>query len=169
MKTQGGWSYGSSSAAKLIDSFVQKGFTDRQAKLKAVWTNPTIASICSQMPNLTILMSNVAAAMDKTNLSAEDLHLLDQYAEETASEYCAGCSNICETALNGAVPVADVMRHLMYYESYGDRDRARSLYAQLSSGVHARIGSLDYSLAEKRCPQGMAIGKLMRKAEQLLV
>ena len=169
MKTQGGWSYGSSSAAKLVDSFVQKGFTDKQAKLKAVWTNPTIASICSQMPNLTILMANVAAAIDKTNLSAGDLHLLEQYAKETASEYCAGCSNICESALSGAVPVADVMRHLMYYESYGDRDRARSLYAQLSSEVRARIGSLDYSLAEKSCPQRMAIGKLMRKAEQLLV
>jgi hypothetical protein len=169
MKTQGGWSFGSSSAAKLVDTFIEKGFTDAQAKLKAVWTSPNIASICSQMPNITILMSNVAAAMDKTSLSAEDMRLLDQYAKETAANYCAGCSNICEKALGGAVPVAAVMRYLMYYESYGDRYRARSLYAQLSSQVRARIGSLDYSVAEKRCPQRMAIGRLMRKAEQLLV
>jgi predicted aldo/keto reductase-like oxidoreductase len=169
MKTQGGWSFGSSSAAKLVDTFIEKGFTDNQAKLKAVWTNPNIASICSQMPNITILMSNVAAAIDKTNLSAGDLRLLDQYARETASNYCAGCSNICETVLGGAVPVATVMRYLMYYESYGDRHRARSLYRQLSSEVRARIGSFDYSPAERRCPQGMAIGRLMKRAEQLLV
>jgi len=169
MKTQGGWSFGSSSAAKLVDTFIEKGFSDNQAKLKAVWTNPNIASICSQMPNITILMSNVAAAMDKTSLSAGDLRLLDQYAKETASNYCAGCSNICETALGGALPVATVMRYLMYYESYGDRHRARSLYGQLSSEIRARIGSLDYSLAEKRCPQGISIGRLMKKAEQLLV
>jgi len=169
MKTQGGWSFGSSSATKLVDTFIERGFTDNQAKLKAVWTNPDIASICSQMPNITILMSNVAAAMDKTRLSAGDLRLLDQYAKETASNYCAGCSNICETALGGALPVATVMRYLMYYESYGDRHRARSLYGQLSAEIRARIGSLDYSLAERRCPQGMAIGRLMKRAEQLLV
>jgi predicted aldo/keto reductase-like oxidoreductase len=169
MKTQGGWSFGSSSAAKLVDTFIEKGFTDNQAKLKAVWTNPNIASICSQMPNITILMSNVAAAIDKTSLSAGDLRLLDQYAKETASNYCAGCSNICETALGGSLPVATVMRYLMYYESYGDRHRARSLYGQLSSEIRARILSLDYSLAERRCPQGMAIGRLMKRAEQLLV
>jgi predicted aldo/keto reductase-like oxidoreductase len=169
MKTQGGWSFGSSSSAKLMDTFIEKGFTDNQAKLKAVWTDPNIASICSQMPNITILMSNVAAAMDKTNLSSGDLRLLNQYAKETASDYCAGCSNICEAALDGAVPVAKVMRYLMYYESYGDRYRARSLYGQLSSDVRARIGSFDCSSAEKQCPQGMAIGRLMKRAEQLLV
>ena len=169
MKTQGGWSFLSSSSAKVMDTFIEKGFTDNQAKLKAVWTNPHMAAICSQMPNITILMSNVAAAMDKTSLSAGDLRLLDQYAKETASNYCLGCSNICETAMGGAVPVATVMRYLMYYESYGDSRRARSLYGQLSSEVRARIGSFDYSLAEKRCPQGMAIGRLMKRAEQLLV
>lgn len=168
MKTQGGWSYGSSSAAKLVDSFIEKGFTDNQAKLKAVWTNPEIASICSQMPNLTILMSNVAAAMDKTSLSAGDLHLLDQYARETASYYCAGCSDMCETVLTEVVPVADVMRYLMYYESYGDRERARSLYRKLSPATRKRLGNIDYSLAENRCPQGIPIARVMKKAQRVL-
>jgi predicted aldo/keto reductase-like oxidoreductase len=169
MKTQGGWSFGSSSAAKMVDTFISKGFTDKQAKLKAVWTNPNISSLCSQMPNMTILMANVAAAVDKTSLSAGDLRRLDQYANETASNYCAGCSNVCETALGGAVPVAAVMRYLMYYESYGDRHRARSLYGKLPWEVRSLIGSFDYSPAERRCPQGMAIGQLMRRAGRLLI
>ena len=168
MKTQGGWSFGSASAAKLVDTFVEKGFTDNQAKLKAVWTNPEIASICSQMPNLTILMSNIAAAMDKTSLSAGDLHLLDQYARETASYYCAGCRDMCETVLTEAVPVADVMRYLMYYESYGERERARTLYGKLSPVTRERIGTIDYSLAENRCPQGIPIARAMRKAQKVL-
>jgi len=66
------------------------------------------------------------------------------------------------------VPVATVMRYLMYYESYGDLHRARSLYGSLSAEVRAQIGSLDYSGAEQRCPQGMAIGRLMRRAGELL-
>jgi predicted aldo/keto reductase-like oxidoreductase len=168
MKTQGGWSSGSSSAAKLVDSFIQKGFTDKQARLKAVWENPNIASICSQMPNLTILMSNVAAAMDRASLSARDLHLLDQYARETASNYCAGCSTICQTALAEDIPVADVMRYLMYYESYGDYERARSLYGKLSPATRKRLGKIDYSLAENRCPQGISIARAMRKAQRVL-
>lgn len=170
MKTQGGWSFSSSSETepKLVERFVERGFTDKQAKLKAVWGNPNIASICSQMPNLTILMSNVAAAMDRTSLSAGELRLLDQYARETASHYCAGCSTICETALPEAVPVADVMRYLMYYESYGDYERAKSLYGRLSPVTRKRLGNIDYSLAENRCPQGISIARAMRKAQKVL-
>jgi hypothetical protein len=168
MKTQGGWSFTSASGAKLLDSFVEKGFTDYQAKLKAVWTNPNIASICSQMPNLTILMANAAAAMDKTSLSAGDLHLLNRYAQETASKYCAGCSNLCEAALAETVPVAEVMRYMMYYESYGECNRARFLFSQLSPPVRERIDRVDYTAAEKRCPQGIDIGKKMKEATRVL-
>jgi hypothetical protein len=120
------------------------------------------------MPNLTILMSNVAAAMDRASLSARDLHLLDQYARETASNYCAGCSTICQTALAEDIPVADVMRYLMYYESYGDYERARSLYGKLSPATRKRLGKIDYSLAENRCPQGIPIARAMRKAQRVL-
>ena len=52
-------------ALKLTENFLNKGFTTEQAKLKAVWENPNIASICSAMPNMTILQANVAAALDK--------------------------------------------------------------------------------------------------------
>ena len=40
---------------KVAERFLKKGFTDKQAKLKVVWENPEIASLCSQMPNLTML------------------------------------------------------------------------------------------------------------------
>ncbi len=74
MKTQGGGSIKTDTDTELemAGQFLQKGFTDAQAKLMAVWQNPNIASICSQMPNMTILMSNVAAAVGKTQLSSND-------------------------------------------------------------------------------------------------
>ena len=114
-------------------------------------------------------MSNVAAALDKTSLSTADLRLLGEYARETASSYCAGCSHICETALAEAVPVADVMRYLMYYESYDESDRARSLYAGLPAETRGLIPQLEYSVAENICPQKLPIARLMRKADRLLV
>lgn len=170
MKTQGGGSVSTESETelKMAGRFLELGFTDKQARLKAVWENPHIASICSQMPNMTILMANIAAALDRTKLSAEDLGLMEQYAHETASSYCAGCTEICERAVDGEAPIGDVMRYMMYYCSYGDRDRARSLFAELQPETRKHLVSLDYSEAEKRCPQKLKIGQLMGEAATLL-
>ena len=56
------------------------------------------------------------------------------------------------------------MRYLMYYNSYGDRDRARGLFAQIPGNVRNRLLSLDYRLAEARCPQRLPIGRLVAEA-----
>ncbi|MEN8753198.1 MAG: aldo/keto reductase [Desulfobacterales bacterium] len=71
MKTQGGGPVKSESETeiKMAGRFMQKGFTDNQAKLMAVWEDRRIASICSQMPNLTIMAANAAAAADQNRLS----------------------------------------------------------------------------------------------------
>jgi len=153
---------------KLAGRFLEKGFTQGQAKLKAVWENPQIASICSEIPNLTLLMSNAAAAMNTTTLSAVDMRLLNQYADETCSDYCAGCTHICESTLADSIPIGDIMRYLMYSRSYGDHERAVAAYRRLPEGIRQKLGTTDYSTAEKRCPQKMAISTLMREAVRKL-
>ena len=120
------------------------------------------------MPNLSLLSSNVAAAIDKTRLSGTDRRLLDQYALETRSDYCAGCTSICESVLSENIPVGDVMRFLMYSRSYGDPLRARHEYGQLPEKVRRRLAHVDYSAAEKTCPHRIAIGRLMRTADREL-
>jgi len=149
---------------KLAGKFMKKGFTDAQAKLKAVWEQPNIASICTEMPNMTLLMSNVAAAMDKTKLSTRDMDLLKQYAGETHSDYCTGCVDICESNVGGEIPIGDVMRYLMYARSYGDRHRARANFQKIPLRVRQQMESVDYGPAEKKCPRNMTIGRLMREA-----
>ncbi len=170
MKTQGGGSVSSENETELelAGRFLEKGFTDKQAKLKAVWENPHIASICSQMPNLTILMANTAAALDKTRLAADDLNLLERYARETAADYCAGCADNCEKVFAGIVPIRDVMRYLMYARSYGDPDYARTQFRRIDPDVRARLTRLDFTAAEQNCPQKMAIGRLMKEAAREL-
>jgi predicted aldo/keto reductase-like oxidoreductase len=174
MKTQAGFSWGpigkeSGAALRLTKQFLGEGFSKQQAKLKAVWENPNIASICSEMPNIKILMSNVTAGLDKVKLSGRDMELLEHYARETSAGYCAGCTQICESSYGGEVPIGDIMRYLMYYHSYGDCDRARVLFAKLRVDTRNRISALDYSRAERRCPQGIRIGKLMKEAAEILV
>ena len=170
MKTQGGGPIKTDSEAELqmAGRFLERGFTDKQAKIKAILENPNIASICSQMPSLTILSSNVAAARDLTSLAAEDFDLLNRFAAETQNGYCAGCGRICSEAAGGVVPISDVMRCLMYYRDYGERELARQVFADLSEESRSRLTETDYSLAEKRCPQGLAIAALMREAHELL-
>ena len=74
MKTQGGGPVKRDTETELqmAGRFMVKGFTDHQAKLMAVLEDKRIASICSQMPNLTILGANAAAAGKHTGLSAAD-------------------------------------------------------------------------------------------------
>ena len=172
MKTQGGgpgMPKGESPGEfKMGERFLAKGYTDKQAKLKVVWENPHIASLCSQMPNLTILAANVAAARNQTKLAREDFEAIFQYAHETRDGYCAGCGHICQAAVEGKVPINEVMRSLMYYREYGEPEIARETFAGLPDAVRQQLTRLDYSRAEKACPQGLAIAELMRQAEEIL-
>jgi hypothetical protein len=170
MKTQGGGPVKTDSEAelKMAGRFLEKGFTDKQAKLKAVWENPQIASLCSQMPNLTILSANVAAARDQTKLAWEEFDSLRQFAQETACDYCAGCAHICQAALGGAVPVNEVLRCLMYHREYGEPEIARETFAGLPEEVRQRLTEVDYSPAERVCPHHLGIARLMRQAQEIL-
>ncbi|MFO8085626.1 MAG: aldo/keto reductase, partial [Desulfobacterales bacterium] len=166
MKTQGGGPVktDSESELKIAGHFVQKGFTTEQAKLMAVWENPDIANICSQMPSMNLLAANAAAAMKWKTLTTSDFRLFRDLDKETASDYCAGCSQLCESALNNSIPVCDVMRYLMYARNYGDKELAAGLFQEISPGIRDQISKANYSEAEKRCPRHLAIGRLMKEA-----
>ncbi len=170
MKTQGGGQVNTDSDTELelAGRFLQKGYTDAQAKLKAVWSNPNIASICSEMPNMTILKANVAAALDKTALSVRETGLLQRYARETRSDYCTGCTNICQSAVGGNIPIGDVMRYLMYCRSYANPHRACTRFRRIAPDIRFEMANTDFSAAERQCPRGMPIGRLIREALEKL-
>ena len=151
-------------ALELNQRFIDKGFTTELAKLKSVWENPAIASICSHMANLTLLQANVAAALNKTALSFNDKQLMARYARETSCGYCTGCAERCEEAISRAVPISDIMRYLMYYDNYGDQQQAIELFNDLPFETRKRIMQVNYSKAEKCCPQKMPIAQLMSSA-----
>jgi predicted aldo/keto reductase-like oxidoreductase len=170
MKTQGGGPvvFEGEGDAAVAERFLKQGYTPEQVRIKAVWNEPAIASVCSQMPNLTLLMANAAAALDKTKLSQADLQALGQFAQASADCYCAGCTGNCEDAFSANVPVGDVMRAMMYWKSYGDLERARDLYASLEPESFEALNRRELALAESRCPQGLAIGQVLAQAQRHL-
>jgi predicted aldo/keto reductase-like oxidoreductase len=170
MKTQGGGPVKSDSESEveMAGRFMQKGFTDHQARLLAVWEDKRIASICSQMPNLTIMATNAAAAVDQPRLSRSDRAVLAQYDRETYSDYCAGCGRLCSEVLGQKVPINDVMRCLMYVHSYQDLMLARSTFETLPAQTRRLLARLDFSEAERACPRNLPIGRMMQEATILL-
>jgi predicted aldo/keto reductase-like oxidoreductase len=165
MKTQGRrQKTDNKQAEKLAKHFLERGFTEGQAKIKVVLEDKRFSSACVGMENIATVDSNVAAVLDKTRLTQTDRAVFRQYARATCDGYCAGCAHICDPALADAPYVSDIMRYLMYYNSYDDKDRARELFAQIPCEVRGKLLGTDYSVAEARCPQHLPIGKLVAEA-----
>jgi predicted aldo/keto reductase-like oxidoreductase len=152
---------------KVTNSFMEKGYTLEQAKLKALWKDERIASCCVAMYNLTVLKDNVAAATDGRQLSGREIEILRRYAENTRSQYCQGCMK-CASVMGADSRIHDVLRYMMYYNSYGDRDRAREEFRMLPEYVTNGLASRDYSPAERVCPNRIEIGRAMREAARIL-
>jgi predicted aldo/keto reductase-like oxidoreductase len=102
--------------------------------------------------------------LDKTKLTQADTDVLRKYAAESCSGYCAGCAYICDAALPDMPYTSDIMRYLMYYNSYGEREEARRLFAQIPGDVRSKLLNTDYSIAEAHCPQHLPIGKFIAEA-----
>src|SRR4030067_326577 len=101
---------GEENERELIQHFLAKGFTSGQAKIKYVLDDKRIASVCVGMKSVSLLSSNVAAVLDKTELTEADKKVFSQYAKQTCGGYCSGCG-LCNGVADG---LSDVMRFLMY-------------------------------------------------------
>jgi predicted aldo/keto reductase-like oxidoreductase len=154
-------------ARQLVEHFQQRGFSKEQAMVKAILQDERFTTVCLGMTNVAELRAGVAAAQGPAVLSDADMKALRQYADATSTGYCAGCAHICNSALPQALRpgrIADIMRYLMYYNSYGRHDTARDLFAQIPCRVRSRLLDIDYSVAEARCPQHLPIAKLVAEA-----
>jgi len=168
MKTQKSVNVETDEDKKMIEHFSAKGFTEGQAKIKAVFEDERIPAITVGMNSVAQITENVGAVLDKTKLTLEDKMVLEQYAKDTCSGYCAGCSNICNAAIPQAPYISNVMRSLMYNNSYGDKQLARQAFEEIPADVRSQLLNIDYSAAEARCPQRMPIARLVQQAVEKL-
>ncbi len=152
----------------MVKHFTERGFTPEQARLKIVWEDEHIASICSAMYTISVLQANVAAALDKTQLSWVDKAVLFAEAEQSKCEYCAGCTRFCEAAVHHAVPIGDIMRALMYRNSYGDESLARETLSSSVSLAWWKINPAILKVAEQACPNRLPIASLVQEAATLI-
>lgn len=134
-----------------------------QAKLKAIWQNPHLTSVCSLMSTAAIMQSNAEAARDERPLHAEIVDMLEAHANDTGRYFCSRCG-LCDAANPDGIPIFGMMEMLMYLRSYGMKDLAAGMFARISPEIRSKIATSDYSMAEEVCPQRMPIAELMREA-----
>ncbi len=149
---------------KIFEHFIKKGFTAEQAKIKYVLDDECVSTACVGMEVVPVVEANAAAVSDRAKLSRVDKEMLERFASATCDGYCAGCTEICEAALPGMPYTGKIMQFLMYCNSYGQKDRARQLFAQIPAAARDRLLKVNYRAAEARCPQRMPIAKLMAEA-----
>ena len=167
MKTQG-VKIETSEDKELTEHFLSRGFTEGQAKIKMVLEDKRIASACVGRGNLSHLIQNIAAVLDKTKLAKEDFDFFEQYAQKTCDGYCTACGHICDSVLTDSPYTSEILRYMMYYNSYGEPDYARELFAKIPADVRNNLLNIDYNQAEKRCPQNLPIAKIIAEAVEKL-
>jgi len=164
MKTQGG----AVSFTDRVNPFTQAGLSQEQAVLRAVYEDERITTIVSAMRNVEQVEQNSTAAK-QPELTAMERRALEEYRLASSSMYCRGtCGATCMAQVSADTNIPDVMRHLMYYENYGDRRTARRLYKDLPTAQRAITG-VDFAGAEAACPYGLPVGDMLRRADQMLV
>lgn len=154
---------------EMANHFLERGFTEGQAKLKMVLEDERITSAAIGIGDIGILVQNIAAALDQTLLSSKDKEVLRNFAQNTCHLSCKGCSHICESALPDVPYISDIMRQLVYYRGHGHHQKAKDSFARrIPAHAREKLLTTDYSLAEARCPQNIPIGKYVSEAVDLL-
>jgi predicted aldo/keto reductase-like oxidoreductase len=147
-----------------LDSLLRRhSVSFEQSKLKAIWQDPSLTSICSLMPNSSVLKSNALAASDESPLNPEIGEALIDYANTTGTFYCRRCG-VCDAANADSISIFKIVELLMYARGYGMTDHVAHAFAEMPSEVRSKIANSDYSGAEKMCPQKMPIARLMKEA-----
>jgi len=134
------------------------------AALKWVMKNPNIDTVIPSIVDNEQLEQNIAAM--GSPYSAADAKLLAVRLEQIKPLYCRMCGK-CDGKCAQGLPVADMLRFLMYAEGYGQFPMAREHFQSLPAEVAAvRCGSC--AACSVQCPNGVQVQSRLRRAQELL-
>jgi Predicted oxidoreductases of the aldo/keto reductase family len=99
-------------------------------------------------------------------LDPGDLTLLREYDRQIAGSYCAPHCGACLSSCPEGLPIADVLRHRMYFEDYHDEKEAMRLYAALETNAEVCLGC--NAPCAGSCPLGIDIRSRTVAAHEML-
>ncbi|MCR9095838.1 MAG: aldo/keto reductase [bacterium] len=135
-----------------------------QAALKWVHSNPKVSCAVISFFEMQHLDEYLFASGKQ--ITNEDLAILERYDRGIIGSYCAPHCGACLDSCPEGVPIADVLRHRMYFEDYKDERNAMELYAKLPVNASACDGCSAPCLGS--CPVGIDIADRVQGAHELL-
>lgn len=122
---------------------------------------------CNSVPSMNTIEEveqDIAAVSKK--LSYRESEALDRFAALIDKDYCRMCGTCTESCPEG-VAVSEIMRYRMYYEWYGYRDYAASLYRELPIS-QTFAGCTKCGKCTQSCPYGLAVLDRLEAAHSML-
>ena len=138
--------------------------TYAQAALKWVHSNPKVSCAVISFFEMQHLDEYLYASGKQ--ITREDVAILERYDRGIIGSYCAPHCGECLDSCPEGVPIADVLRHRMYFEDYKDERNAMELYAKLPVNASACDGCSAPCLGS--CPVGIDIADRVQGAHELL-
>ncbi len=131
--------------------------------LRWVLKNPDIATTVPSMVDSDQLDENMRAMAEP--FGDADAKTLTARLDFLRPLYCRMCG-ACDGACAKGLPVADVMRCLMYAEGYGQFAHAREQFLELPAALRAvRCG--DCAACSVRCRNGLDVARRLGRAQEL--
>lgn len=149
-----------------MEPYQKDGATFAQAAFRWVLSNRDVDGLIVTMRS-TDQVDEFVAASGGMKVTGRDVRLLRQYAALNDATYCRPACEACGPACPEGVPIADVLRHKMYYEDYGAQRMARERYATLVRNAAACL-SCSHQRCAQACPYDLPIPELTRRAHRRL-
>lgn len=132
------------------------------AALKWTLKNPNIHTAIPSITDIDQLDENLQAM--GTSFTPSDQKILSARLEQIRPNYCRMCGSCTGTCSKG-LPVADILRFLMYAESYGEFGLGLSEYRGLPADL-ASVRCSDCSECSVQCRNGVQVVRRISRAQE---
>jgi predicted aldo/keto reductase-like oxidoreductase len=153
---------------QLADFTPTERETFAQAAFKWVLSNPDVSGLVVTMKELGQVDEYLHASGQAPE--AADVALLEKYDRLVSDRYCRPGCGACLDHCPFGVPVDDVLRYRMYFESagYGREKEAMRRYARLDPALTADRCVECTAPCTNACPYGIPIRERLMEADELL-
>lgn len=132
---------------------------DATLALRFICANPDVTVVIPGMFDLQEIEQNLAAAEDKTPLTAAELAKMEEIRGQLGNHFCRRC-NYCAPCTVG-INIPSVFLFQGYLDRYGLGDWAKDRYGAMAVKASACIGC---GACEKRCPYELPIRDMLKDA-----
>jgi len=133
------------------------------AALKWTIKNPAIATTVPSMTDIDQLEQNFKAMSER--FTDADAKVLSARLEEIGPYFCRMCGE-CDGQCPKGLPVADMVRFVMYADGYGQFPLGRESFLRMSA-EHQNVRCRDCASCAVHCPNGVHVAAQLMRAQEL--